>query len=108
MDIEQLKEAFRKLLSYTYFDKSDMRLRHDVAVFAKSLTNAEDEEIIFERLMEVANGKQQELLDSWLSKIELCFYPKKTKSSEDEKDDHFVTNMPVGHAVTEKLLIKLL
>ncbi len=106
MDIEQLKEAFRKLLSYTYFDKSDMRLRHDVAVFAKSLTNAEDERIIFERLMEVANGKQQELLDSWLSKIELCFYPKKTKSSKDEEDDHFVTNVPAGHAVTEKLLIK--
>ena len=106
MNIEQIKEAFRKLLSYTYFDKSDMRLRHDVAVFAKRLAKQNDEEQIFELLLDVANGERQDCLDSWLSKIELCFYPKKTKPSEEQSDEHFVTNIPVGHTITERLLVK--
>ena len=106
MNIEQLKEAFRKLLSFTYFDKSDMRLRHDVAVFAKSMAKPEVENHIFKELLDVANGKRQDCLDSWLSKIELCFYPKKTKSSQEQSDEHFVTNIPAGHAITEKLLVK--
>lgn len=105
MDISTLKEAFSKLLSYTYFDKSNLKLRHAVASFAKSLSQPEDEERIFGELCEITNGKRLDLLDLWLSQIELCFYPKKIKSSEPENDNHFITNVPRGHAVTEKLLI---
>lgn len=106
MNIEQLKDAFRKLLSYTYFDKSDLRLRHDVAVFARSLAKHSDENQIFELLLDVANGERQDCLESWLSKIELCFYPKKTKPSQEQSDEHFVTNIPAGHAIIERLLVK--
>lgn len=37
LDIALLKTAFRKLLTYAYFDKSDMVLRYNVATFAKSI-----------------------------------------------------------------------
>lgn len=31
--VDTLKDAFCKLLSYTYFDKNDLMLRHNVAKF---------------------------------------------------------------------------
>lgn len=105
MNAATLKDAFCKLLSYTYFDKSNLRLRHSVASFVKSLTNPEEEKRIFSELCEIANGKSLDLLATWLSKIELCFYPKKIKSSVQQVDNHFITNIPIGNAVTEKLLI---
>jgi hypothetical protein len=104
--IKELKEAFRKLLSYTYFDKSDLRLRHEVAVFAKSLDNSEKEKRVFGELVSIANGKRQDLLDSFLEKVVLCFYPKQTTSSIKQTDDHFITNIPIGHTITERLLVK--
>lgn len=106
MDIDTLKDAFQKLLSYSYFDKNELRQRHAIATFVKSLVNIEEENRIFGILCEVANGERQELLDTWLSKVELCFYPKKINSSVSNTDDHFVTNIPIGHAVTERLLVK--
>ena len=39
-----LKEAFRKLLTYYYFDKNELQTRYDVACFANSLRNKPDEE----------------------------------------------------------------
>lgn len=104
--VDTLKDAFCKLLSYTYFDKNDLRLRHNVANFAKLLVNIEEEEHIFDKLCEVANGNNPELLELWLSNIELCFYPKKIKTSNNQGDDHFITNIPAGNAVVERLLAK--
>lgn len=104
--VDTLKDAFCKLLSYTYFDKNDLRLRHNVANFAKLLVNIEEEERIFDKLCEVANGNNPELLELWLSNIELCFYPKKIKTSNNQGDDHFITNIPAGNAVVERLLAK--
>lgn len=106
IDIDKLKEAFRKLLSYTYFDKTDMWLRRSVAEFAKSLSDPETEKHIFSELLSVANGENQELLDSLLEQIALCYYPKQIKTSTGYGDDHFVTNIPIGHAVVERLLVK--
>ena len=60
LNINLLKTAFRKLLTYTYFDKSDMVLRRNVALFAKSLTDEEKETEIFGRILKVANGKNDE------------------------------------------------
>ena len=37
VEINTLKEAFRKLLSYSYYDKTDMMMRRHVAEFAASL-----------------------------------------------------------------------
>lgn len=104
--VDTLKDAFCKLLSYTYFDKNDLMLRHNVANFAKLLVNIEEEKRIFDKLCEVANGNNPELLELWLSNIELCFYPKKIKTSNNQGDDHFITNIPAGNAVVERLLAK--
>lgn len=106
IDIDKLKEAFRKLLSYTYFDKTDMWLRRSVAEFAKSLSDPETEKHIFSELLSVANGENQELLDSLLDQVALCYYPKQIKTSTGYGDDHFITNIPIGHAVVERLLVK--
>lgn len=104
--IEELKDAFHKLLSYIYFDKNDLKLRHEIASFVKLLSNTVDEDRIFNELCEVANDKRPDILESWLSKVELRFYPKKTRSSIFQKDDHIVTNIPQGHSVVERLLVK--
>ena len=45
-------------------------------------------------------------MQKWLSKVELNFYPKKINSSITPLDSHFVTNIPEGHTVTERLLIR--
>ena len=83
--IEELKDAFHKLLSYIYFDKNDLKLRHEIASFVKLLSNTVDEDRIFNELCEVANDKRPDILESWLSKVELRFYPKKTRSSIFQK-----------------------
>jgi|GEM_PF-2736468 hypothetical protein len=106
MEIEQLKEAFHKLLSYTYFDKTDLRLRHAVATFAKRLSKPKEEERIFRELLSIANGEGKDVLESFLEDIELYFLPKKIASGEEQKDAKFVTNIPRGNAITEKLLVK--
>ena len=64
-----LKEAFRKLLTYSYFDKTDMVMRSRVAEFAKRLTSLTAEEAIFDNLLSVANGERPDLLEQWLRRM---------------------------------------
>ena len=56
IDIDLFKTAFRKLLTYSYFDKSDLALRRRVAEFAKSLEPLEHESEVFEKILNVVNG----------------------------------------------------
>lgn len=51
IDIALLKTAFRKLLTYSYFDRSDLALRRRVAEFANSLKPFEHENEVFEILV---------------------------------------------------------
>lgn len=99
-----LKTAFRKLLTATYFDKTDMMQRHRVAMFVKQL--ATDEERIFQELLSVANGENAGLLEEWLSRINLAFYPKKVSSIEEKSDEHVITNVPPQEMMVERLLVK--
>ncbi len=46
LDINLLNTAFTKFQTYTYFDKSDMVLLRNVALFTKSLTKEKNREII--------------------------------------------------------------
>ena len=94
LSTEILKVAYRKLLTATYFDKTDMVMRHHVALFAKRLTNVEDEESEFVKLLAVAKGKNEELLNDWLDKMKLTFYPKKVSGQEEQNDSHLITNLP--------------
>jgi hypothetical protein len=105
-----LKTAFRKLLAYTYYDKTDMVMRHQVAMFAKSLFPEEEENRIFVDLLNVAEGKNDKLLEKWLDKMSLSFYPKKLSAVDEPIDDiehgHVITNMPPNKMKVERLLIK--
>lgn len=107
MEINLLKTAFRKLLTYTYFDKSDMVLRRNVALFAEKLDNKDVEDTVFGQILKVANGEDENLLGEWLSQMQLVFLPKSVKPvvSEDEKDSHLVTNQPPKQMRVERLLI---
>ena len=54
--IDVLREAFRKLLTATYYDKTDMVMRYRVATLARSLSSKEEERRIFNKLLIVAEG----------------------------------------------------
>lgn len=101
-----LKIAFRKLLTATYFDKTDMVMRHNVATLAKKLSSDEEEKRIFNKLLNVAEGKNYELLDKWLADMSLSFYPKKITSNEEITDKHVITNIPPHHMKVERLMVK--
>ena len=62
IDIELLKTAFRKLLSNTYYDKTDLVMRKAVASFAQKLTNINEEGRIFGELVSVSHGNNNDLL----------------------------------------------
>lgn len=106
--INLLKIAFRKLLTYTYFDKSDMVLRRNVALFAKSLTDEETEDVIFGRILSVVNGENKELFKEWLEKMRLVFMPKQVNPIKDKKeatDKLVITNIPPERVSIDRLLI---
>ena len=79
--VDILKTAFRKLLTATYYDKTDMVQRYHVALFVKKLES--DEDRVFEELLEVAKGDNPELLEKWLQGVSLSFYPKKVSSIDE-------------------------
>lgn len=103
IDIELLKTAFRKLLSNTYYDKTDLVMRKAVASFAQKLTNINEEERIFGELLSVAHGNNNDLLKKWLGEMSLSYYPKSLK--KDSKDDRVISNIPDEHTVIDRLLI---
>ena len=107
LDIALLKTAFRKLLTYAYFDKSDMVLRYNVATFAKSIADEVAEAAVFERILQVASGKDDELLQEWLRRMSLVFLPKKVVSGIDKNgENHLITNVPAKSVSIERMLIK--
>ncbi|MCR5037676.1 MAG: hypothetical protein K6A73_10230 [Bacteroidales bacterium] len=106
-DVNLLKTAFRKLLTYTYFHKSDMVLRHNVALFAKSLMDEKTEDVIFGRILSVTNGENEELFNEWLEKIRLVFMPKHVNpiKSKNATDKSVITNIPPERVSIDRLLI---
>lgn len=106
-DVNLLKTAFRKLLTYAYFDKSDMVLRRNVALFAKSLTDEETEDVIFGHILSVANGENEKLFKEWLEKIRLVFMPKQVNpiKSKGTTDKLVITNIPPERVSIDRLLI---
>lgn len=107
LNINLLKTAFRKLLTYTYFDKSDMVLRRNVASFAKSLTDEDKETEIFGRILKVANGKNDEILKEWLAKMQLVYMPKQVNPIRNNEENKrlVITNNPPQRVSIDRLLI---
>jgi hypothetical protein len=108
IDIHLIKKAFRKLLTYTYFDKNDLQMRYNVASFTKELSNKKVEDRIFNTILNVAKGENVEVLNEWLDKMTLVFYPKKVYSTTNNngKDPHVITNKDEGDAIVERLIVK--
>ena len=106
--IDHLKIAFRKLLTYTYFDKNDMALRRNVAEFAKKVTDTQVAEQMFSELLQVANGDNVAQLESLLSKMRLMYYPKKVTGIKEQQDnaEHVITNKPAPSAQADRILVR--
>ena len=108
VNISILKEAFRKLLTYYYFDKNELQTRYEVSCFAKCLSNKTEEDHIFNEILQVACGERNDLLNQWLQEIRLCYFPKKVESSLTEQESsHVITNIPQGDALVKRLLVKV-
>ena len=108
VNIKILKEAFRKLLTYYYFDKNELQTRYEVSCFAKGLSNKTEEDRIFNEILQVACGERNDLLNQWLQEIRLCYFPKKVESSlQKQESSHVITNIPQGDALVKRLLVKV-
>ena len=104
--IDILRVAFRKLLTATYYDKTDLVMRYRVATLARNLSIEGEERRIFDELLSVAEGKNDKLLNRWLHEMSLSFYPKKVTSNEEIEDDHVITNVPPHQMKVERLMVK--
>lgn len=103
-----LKVAFRKLLTYYYFDKNELQTRFNVAHFAKSITVKSEEDRLFSEILQVAQGERTDLLDQWLQDMCLCYFPKKVDTTLPLHDgSHVITNIPQGDALVKRLLVKV-
>ncbi len=105
IDVTLLKTAFRKLLAYAYYDKTDMVLRHHVATFAKSIADEQTENLAFQQILNVANGKDSDSLDMWLSRMSLIYLPKSIVQEENDHN-HLITNIPDDKAKLDRLIIR--
>lgn len=103
VDISDIRLALRKLLSFTYYDKSDLILRRNVADFVNAINNPEKEEDVLNSICDVANGKDEEGLTKLLSKMQLSLYPKKLAS---KKREQYITNVPDKYADIERFFVK--
>lgn len=102
---KDVESAFRKLLSYAYYDKSDMCLRRNIANFVKNISESDNsEESVFSDISTIGNGENDKLLKAYIDKIKLNFYPKKLKE-EKKQDDHLVTNQPSESIIIDKFLV---
>lgn len=70
--IDILRVAFRKLLTATYYDKTDLVMRYRVATFARNLSSEEEERRIFDELLSVAEGKNDKLSNILIISLYLC------------------------------------
>lgn len=86
---EQVIEAFRKLQSQIYYDKSNLILRKRLAEFTLQLQKNED--VVLNEIVEVANNIQDNNLQKWLDDIKINIYPKKF-SPLKESDKNIITN----------------
>jgi hypothetical protein len=95
---EQINTAYRKLKSYIYYDKTDLRLRKRLAEFEC----AADFETKLEAVQVVVNSSRPALhkdFEEWLQKIDFRIVPKKIKwgskgSDFDESaNGKFITNV---------------
>lgn len=104
MDIKLLKDAFSRLLTYTYFDKSDMFLRRAVADFAMNVSDQGNEDDVFGNLLEIAEGRNNAMLQQLLDEIHLIYLPKTLTENEpsDDLDRQLISNKSSNPAIVKR------
>lgn len=109
IDRELIDTAYRKLKSYVYYDKTDLRLRKKLAEFECATTFKEGLDLVHA----VVNSTQPELqkeFDAWLQKIDYRVAPKKIRwgdksaASNEAENGKFITNVTsTSHIDVEKV-----
>lgn len=103
--IDVLKRAFRRLLSFAYYDTNDMHLRRSISEFVNKISNSQaEEDAVFEQLHAIANGKNMESLNALLDKMSLLYFPKQLKNTK-LVDKRFFSSKPREENVVAKFLI---
>lgn len=100
----EIETAYRKLKSYVYYDKTDLRLRERLAKFECS-----DKFVGNLKAVQEVAGAEQPALDKrfkqWLEQIRYRVVPKKLRparpaeSPDDEPDGKYITNVTSAPAV---------
>lgn len=94
----EIETAYRKLKSYVYYDKTDLRLRERLAKFEcsdKFETNLQ----VVQEVADSANPASNPQFKRWLRNIGCRVVPKKLQPSQTEKrsvnndDGKFITNV---------------
>ena len=105
--IDTLKVSFKKLLTETYYNKTDMVMRYNVAKLAQKFKDENCEDEFFEKLIEVVEGgNDNSLIEDWLNDMSLSYYPKEVTSRKDNKDDHIITDISPKNVTVERLMVK--
>ncbi len=95
---EQVDIAYRKLKSYVYYDKTDLRLRKTLAEFECSADFDEKLETVHAVVNSTQPTRHKDF-DAWLRKINFRVVPKKIKwvtkepDSDESANGKFITNV---------------
>lgn len=93
---EEIETAYRKLKSYVYYDKTDLRLRERLAKFECS-AKFEEKLGTVQKVVDAANPTSELRFKQWLRQINCRVVPKKlspAQSSEaEELEGRFITNV---------------
>lgn len=95
---EQIDTAYRKLKSYVYYDKTDLRLRKKLAEF-ECAADFEEKLATVQAVVNSVQPARHKDFDAWLLKIDFRVVPKKIiwgikRAESDESDSgKFITNV---------------
>ena len=95
---EQIDTAYRKLKSYVYYDKTDLRLRKRLAEF-ECASDFEEKLAMVQAVVNSVQPARHKDFDAWLLKIDFRVVPKKIKwgikraKSDESVSGKFITNV---------------
>lgn len=95
---EQIDTAYRKLKSYVYYDKTDLRLRKKLAEFECD-ADFEEKLLIVQAVVNSSQPARHKDFEAWLSKIDFRIVPKKIKwgtkkaDTDESANGKFITNV---------------
>lgn len=92
MTIEDIKDAYRKLKSYVYYDNTSLLLRQKMAGYEHSIDFEKKLKRLTEALENPELTKSKIYFNNLISRINYHIIPKKIELNEFEKDEFIISN----------------